>query len=261
MVLHENKNLRKSHYDFFPKNTIFNQSFFFNTFNFPMKKNHNLYNLNWQLTHFNFPNFATFTTKAEISIKTPQKEKKAFINSLITTIPKWIQYSVYSKNEISFYIFPKFLVPFLFYLKNHANTQFKMLIDITAVDYPSRTLRFQVVYNILSISYNARLKVKTCIDEVSLLSSVTTLYSSAGWWEREVWDMFGIFFSNHPDLRRILTDYGFQGHPLRKDFPLSGFVEVRYDDSEKRVITEPIEVTQEFRYFDFASPWEQIQKT
>ncbi len=186
--------------------------------------------------------------------------KNIFIQSLVNTIPKWIQYTIYNKNEITFYIFPEYIVLFLFYLKNHVNTQFKVLIDITAVDYPSRVSRFQVVYNLLSISYNARVRIKTCINEVNLLSSVTILYSSAGWWEREVWDMFGIFFSNHPDLRRILTDYGFQGHPLRKDFPLSGFVEVRYDDSEKRVITEPVEITQEFRYFDFTSPWEQIEK-
>lgn len=293
MVLHKDERLRKPHYDFSPKNKIFNQSFFFNTFFLKcasapelclgmrqsnirlihthlnkLNKSHftgnnrsfSLTGFSSKVTQQSLTNCAMFASKATLVDKVTQKEKKAFINSLMTTIPKWIQYSVLSKNEISFYISPKYLVPFLFYLKNHANTQFKMLIDITAVDYPSRTLRFQVVYNILSISYNARLKVKTCIDEVSLLSSVTTLYSSAGWWEREVWDMFGIFFSNHPDLRRILTDYGFQGHPLRKDFPLSGFVEVRYDDSEKRVITEPIEVTQEFRYFDFASPWEQIEK-
>ncbi len=186
--------------------------------------------------------------------------KNTFIQSLVNTIPKWIQYTIYNKNEITFYIFPEYIVPFLFYLKNHVNTQFKVLIDITAVDYPSRILRFTIVYNLLSISYNARIRVKTCVNEVNLVSSVTSLYFSAGWWEREVYDMFGIFFSNHPDLRRILTDYGFQGHPLRKDFPLSGFVEVRYDDSFKRVITEPVEITQEFRYFDFTSPWEQIEK-
>ena len=193
----------------------------------------------------------------------PKKQKsleKGFVESILCTTPKWIQYSVYNKNEIAFFVSPEYVKLFLFYLKNHVNTQFRMLIDVTAVDYPSRVSRFQVVYNLLSISYNARLKVKTCVDEVTLLSSVTSLYSSAGWWEREVWDMFGIFFSDHPDLRRILTDYGFHGHPLRKDFPLSGFVEVRYDDSEKRVITEPVEITQEFRYFDFTSPWEQIEK-
>lgn len=141
------------------------------------------------------------------------------------------------------------------------NTQYKVLMDVTAVDYPSRPLRFEVVYNLLSVQYNARIRIKTSINEVNPLGSSTQVYSSAGWWEREVWDMFGIFFSNHPDLRRILTDYGFQGHPLRKDFPLTGYVEVRYDDSEKRVITESLELTQEFRFFDFSSPWEQLEKT
>ena len=183
-----------------------------------------------------------------------------FIQSLCITVPKWIQYSVSNRNEMVFYIFPQFLTHFFSFLKNHVNTQFKVLIDVTAVDYPSRMFRFEIVYNLLSISYNARIRIKTCIDEITPITSITELYSSAGWWEREVWDMFGIFFSNHPDLRRILTDYGFQGHPLRKDFPLTGFVEVRYDDSEKRVINEPVEITQEFRYFDFSSPWEQIEK-
>lgn len=188
------------------------------------------------------------------------KSHKKFIQSLCIMIPKWIKYSISSKNETVFYVFPQFLIPFFSFLKNHINTQFKILIDVTAVDYPSRALRFELVYNLLSISYNARIRIKTCIDETTPVASVTQLYSSAGWWEREVWDMFGIFFSNHPDLRRILTDYGFQGHPLRKDFPLTGFIEVRYDDSEKRVINEPVEITQEFRYFDFSSPWEQIER-
>lgn len=184
-----------------------------------------------------------------------------FLFSLIKNLPAWIQYHVFSKNEAVFYIYPQYIIPFFSFLKDHINTQYKVLIDVTAVDYPSRGVRFEIVYNLLSIQYNSRIRIKTCVDEVSQLSSVTPLYSSAGWWEREVWDMFGIFFSNHPDLRRILTDYGFQGHPMRKDFPLSGYVEVRYDDSEKRVITEPVEITQEFRYFDFASPWEQFERT
>ena len=188
------------------------------------------------------------------------KKNKNFIHSLCIMLPKWIQYSISSKNQTVFYVFPQFLIPFFSFLKNHINTQFKVLIDVTAVDYPSRALRFEIVYNLLSISYNARIRIKTCINETTTVASVTELYCSAGWWEREVWDMFGIFFSNHPDLRRILTDYGFQGHPLRKDFPLTGFVEVRYDDSKKRVINQPVEITQEFRYFDFSSPWEQIEK-
>ena len=216
------------------------------------------YRENKTLSHSIFSTFPTFST---LSVnKKDNFLKNTFIPSVITATPKWVEFSVYNKNEITFYVFPEYVFPILFYLKNHINTQFKMLLDVTAVDYPSRVSRFQVVYHLLSISYNARIRIKTCVNEISALSSVTKLYSSAGWWEREVWDMFGIFFSDHPDLRRILTDYGFQGHPLRKDFPLSGFVEVRYDDSEKRVITEPVEMTQEFRYFDFASPWEQIEK-
>ena len=141
------------------------------------------------------------------------------------------------------------------------NSQYKVLMDVTAIDYPTRNLRFEVVYNLLSIEYNSRIRIKTCIDEITPVSSSTPLFSSAGWWEREVWDMFGIFFTGHPDLRRILTDYGFQGHPMRKDFPLTGYTEVRYDDSEKRVITESLELSQEFRYFDFSSPWDQIEKS
>jgi NADH dehydrogenase (ubiquinone) Fe-S protein 3 len=184
-----------------------------------------------------------------------------FAKSIIKLVPKWIQYSVFHKNEIVFYIAPPHLIPFLHFLRDHMNTQFKVLVDVTAVDYPTRTLRFEVVYNLLSIEYNSRLRVKTCIDEITPVNSCTSLYSSAGWWEREVWDMFGIFFTSHPDLRRILTDYGFEGHPLRKDFPLTGYTEVRYDDSEKRVLVESLELTQEFRYFDFSSPWEQLDKS
>jgi NADH dehydrogenase (ubiquinone) Fe-S protein 3 len=146
-------------------------------------------------------------------------------------------------------------------LKYHTNTRFQVLIDICGVDYPSRKQRFEVVYNLLSIQYNSRIRVQTSVDEITPICSAVNIFPSAGWWEREVWDMFGVYFSNHPDLRRILTDYGFEGHPLRKDFPLSGYVEVRYDDSEKRVVSEPIEMTQEFRYFDFASPWEQSSRS
>ena len=113
----------------------------------------------------------------------------------------------------------------------------------------------------LCIQYNSRIRVQTSVDEKTQICSADNIFPSAGWCEREVWDMFGVYFSNHPDLRRILTDYGFEGHPLRKDFPLSGYVEVRYDDSEKRVVSEPIEMTQEFRYFDFASPWEQSSRS
>ena len=184
----------------------------------------------------------------------------SFAISLARLLPKWIHSIELSKNEVSVEIYPEYVLPFFSFLQNHTHTQFKVLVDLTAVDYPSREKRFEVVYNLLSIQHNARIRIKTRVNELTPVESIVSLYPSGNWFERESWDMFGIFFSNHPDLRRILTDYGFQGHPLRKDFPLSGYVEVRYDDSEKRVITEPIEMTQEFRYFDFASPWELIEK-
>ncbi|WZY88437.1 hypothetical protein YC2023_045172 [Brassica napus] len=150
-----------------------------------------------------------------------------------------------------------YLFQLLCFLKLHTYTRVQVLIDICGVDHPSRKRRFEVVYNLLSTRYNSRIRVQTSADEVTRISPVVSLFPSAGRWEREVWDMFGVSFINHPDLRRISTDYGFEGHPLRKDLPLSGYVEVRYDDPEKRVVSEPIEMTQEFRYFDFASPWEQ----
>merc|ERR1712156_742263 len=131
-------------------------------------------------------------------------------------------------------------------------------MDVTAVDWPDRPYRFEIVYNFLSIQFNQRIRVKTYADEVTPIDSITPLFDSANWAEREVWDMFGVFFTNHPDLRRILTDYGFEGHPLRKDFPLSGYLECRWDDEAKRVVQEPVELAQEFRKFDLAAPWEQF---
>uniref|UniRef100_A0A385KE79 NADH dehydrogenase [ubiquinone] iron-sulfur protein 3 n=1 Tax=Leiosporoceros dussii TaxID=263836 RepID=A0A385KE79_9EMBR len=183
-------------------------------------------------------------------------DKQLFLKSLIATLPKWIHQFKTSKHENILYTNPDYLFKLLRLLKHHTNTRFQVLIDICGVDYPSRKQRFEVVYNLLSIRYNSRIRVQSSVNEITPICSVVGLFPSAGWWEREVWDMFGVYFSNHPDLRRILTDYGFEGHPLRKDFPLSGYFEVRYDDSEKRVVSEPIEMTQEFRYFDFASPWE-----
>ena len=185
---------------------------------------------------------------------------KLYIKSLISILPKWIKRAEISKNESVFYVNPEYIVPLLFFLKQHANTRFRVLVDVCAVDYPSRKQRFEVVYNLLSIQYNSRIRVQTSVDEITPVDSVVNVFSAAGWWEREVWDMFGVYFANHPDLRRILTDYGFEGHPLRKDFPLSGYLEVRYDDSEKRVVSEPLELAQEFRYFDFSSPWEQLSR-
>ena len=144
----------------------------------------------------------------------------------------------------------------LVFLRDDVNCQFKQLMDICGVDYPERPQRFEVVYNLLSLVHNNRVTVKVMLDDNSSIPSVSKVFSSADWWEREIWDLFGIFFSGHPDLRRILTDYGFDGHPLRKDFPLTGYVEVRYDDAKKRVVYEPVKLTQEYRDFDFLSPWE-----
>lgn len=141
-------------------------------------------------------------------------------------------------------------------LRNDANCLFQMLIDITAVDYPERVERFEIVYNLLSLKQNQRIRVKLTTDEAKPVPSVNDVFPAAGWYEREVWDMYGVFFSDHPDLRRMLTDYGFDGHPLRKDFPLTGYVEVRYDDEQRRVVYEPVKLRQDFRSFDFLSPWE-----
>ena len=142
------------------------------------------------------------------------------------------------------------------FLRDDANCQFKMLVDLCGVDWPERPERFEVVYNLLSLKHNQRIRAKVSTDEDTPVPSVSSVFSAAGWFEREAWDLYGILFSDHPDLRRILTDYGFQGHPLRKDFPLTGFVQVRYDEEQKRVVNEPVRLVQEFRGFDFLSPWE-----
>lgn len=142
------------------------------------------------------------------------------------------------------------------FVRDDSNCLFKILIDITAVDFPERGERFEIVYNLLSLSHNQRIRVTVSTDENTPVPSMVSLFSAAGWFEREVWDMFGVFFTDHPDLRRMLTDYGFEGHPLRKDFPLTGYVEVRYDEEQKRVVHQPVTLTQDFRNFDFMSPWE-----
>jgi NADH-quinone oxidoreductase subunit C len=145
---------------------------------------------------------------------------------------------------------------FMAFLLNDANCDFKQLVDICGADYPDRDERFEVVYNLLSLRHNFRIRVKIRTDENTPVDSITGIYSTANWFEREVWDMYGVYFDDHPDLRRILTDYGFEGHPLRKDFPLTGFVELRWDETQKRVVYEPVKLQQDFRNFDFLSPWE-----
>ena len=137
--------------------------------------------------------------------------------------------------------------------------QFKQLSDLTAVDFPEKVARFEIIYQMLSLDLNARLRIVTSIADGDVVPSAIDVFASANWAEREVWDMFGIFFSGHTDLRRLLTDYGFEGHPLRKDFPLTGYAEVRYNDTERRVVYEPVKLTQEYRDFDFLSPWEGLQ--
>ena len=144
----------------------------------------------------------------------------------------------------------------LTYLRDEPNCQFKLLVDLCGVDYPDREQRFEVVYHLLSPRQNQRVRVKVSTDEVTPVPSVTGVFASAMWYERETWDMYGVYFSDHPDLRRLLTDYGFEGHPLRKDFPQTGYVEVRYDDEQKRVIYEPVRLREDWRNFDFLSPWE-----
>ena len=151
------------------------------------------------------------------------------------------------------------LVSVLKAVRDDSELAVTQLSDLTAVDFPERPERFDVVYQMLSVNNNMRLRIITRADEGDIVPSVIGLFRSADWAEREVWDMFGIYFSGHPDMRRLLTDYGFEGHPLRKDFPLTGYVEVRYSDTERRVVYEPVHLNQEYRDFDFLSPWEGMQ--
>jgi NADH-quinone oxidoreductase subunit C len=146
------------------------------------------------------------------------------------------------------------------FLRDDPRCLFTIMIDLCGVDYPDRVERFEVVYHLLSLKLNHRIRIKVATDEETPVPSITGLYSAAGWFEREAWDLFGIYFADNPDLRRLLTDYGFEGHPLRKDFPLTGYVEVRYDEDQKRVVYEPVKLKQEFRTFDFLSPWEGMNE-
>lgn len=152
------------------------------------------------------------------------------------------------------------LVRVIKFLRDDSSCLFKSLMDVCGVDYPEQDDRFEVNYNLLSYKHNQRVRVKVRTDEDTPVPSVAAVFPSASWFERECWDMYGVFFSDHPDLRRLLTDYGFEGHPLRKDFPLTGYVEVRYDDEQKRVVYEPVKLTQAFRSFDFLSPWEGMTR-
>ena len=167
-----------------------------------------------------------------------------------------VQHSEVSLGELMLTVEPGQIVQVITFLRDDKNCQFKLLLDICGVDFPDRDTRFDVVYNLLSIKHNYRIRVKAPVAEDAGIPSVVGVFSTAGWFEREAYDMFGIFFDGNPDLRRILTDYGFEGHAFRKDFPLTGYVEVRYDEELKRVVYEPVRLVQEFRNFDFVSPWE-----
>ena len=158
--------------------------------------------------------------------------------------------------ELTMEIAPSSLVSFVEFLKADRICKFSTLVDITAVDHPARPARFDVVYHFLSMYQNHRIRLRVAARDDEMLGSIISVHPSANWFEREVFDMFGILFTGHPDLRRILTDYGFRGHPLRKDFPTTGYTEVRYDEAQKRVVYEPVKLVQEYRQFDFMSPWE-----
>ena len=162
----------------------------------------------------------------------------------------------FENDELTVILSKSILLKVLSFLKDDKVCQFKQLIDLCGVDYPNRIDRFEIVYHLLSINLNQRIRIKLSLNDDDTVPSVVSLYEAANWYEREVWDLYGVIFTDHPDLRRILTDYGFEGHPLRKDFPLSGFVQVKYDDAEKRVVNEKVNLVQDFRRFDFESPWE-----
>ncbi len=189
---------------------------------------------------------------------------KTFIVEVVELIKSLLNFCEYeisnSKNEITIMAKQKDVFSILMFLRDNPSISMESLIDLTAIDYPNQEKRFILAYNLLSVSKNLRIKVKTKISEDVPIQSVTDIYSCANWYEREVWDLFGIRFSGHPDLRRILTDYDFEGHPLRKDFPLSGFTQVRFDDELGKVIKEPVKLDQDFRQFDSLSPWEGMSK-
>lgn len=186
------------------------------------------------------------------------KLQLTYIERLIKNIPKIIKKVIIRDNEYTLLVEPENLIKILLFLRNNNNSLFLSLVDIVCIDFPSKDKRFKLIYNLLSYNFESRVRIQVIIGELEYINSVTSLFSSANWLEREVWDLFGIYFSNHPDLRRILTDYGFEGFPLRKDFPITGFVQLRYDDEKKSVLYESLEVAQGFRAFNFLSPWEQI---
>ena len=175
----------------------------------------------------------------------------------VAAVPGVLRVAV-EKGEVIAWARADAIVPIMLTLRDDPRFAFEQMMELCGVDWPERAERFEVVYNLLSVSLNQRVRVIVSTDETTPVPSIHTVWPVATWWEREAWDLFGIVFSGQPDLRRILTDYGFEGHPLRKDFPLTGYVEVRYDEDRKQVVYEPVRLTQDFRNFDFLSPWEAI---
>ncbi len=194
-----------------------------------------------------------------VSYYVPSEKKQLELQEILSFIQKECKNSLISIDltnfELSVIIKKDKLYTFIEFIKNNKVLMFKQLIDITAVDYPDRNNRFTVVYNLLSLAHNFRIRVKVEIEENQMLESIVALYPAANFLEREVWDLFGIKFTNHPDLRRILTDVGFEGHPLRKDFPVTGFMEVIYDEEQEAVVYKPVELIQAYRDFDYQNPW------
>ncbi|WP_374307795.1 NADH-quinone oxidoreductase subunit C [Methylocella sp.] len=184
------------------------------------------------------------------------EDLKQFAETLRGALRGWVEAADVAFGELTLTVRADCLVEAVAHLRDDPACLFVSFIDLTAVDYPAREKRFDVVTHLLSPKHNRRIRVKTATDERTPVPSLSGLYPAAIWFEREAYDMYGVVFSDHPDLRRLLTDYGFDGHPLRKDFPMTGYVEVRYDDEEKRVIYEPVQLTQDYRSFDFLSPWE-----
>lgn len=183
---------------------------------------------------------------------------EALLSFLQEALGDGLERAEIAKGELVIEIAAADIPKVLSFLHDNANCAFTQLIDLCGVDYPDRLKRFDIVYNLLSMSHNQRIRVIAQADEETPVPSVVDIHPVAGWFERECWDLYGVFFEGNPDLRRLLTDYGFEGHPLRKDFPLTGFVEVRYDEEQKRVVYEPVSLTQDFRSFDFVSPWEGL---
>jgi len=185
----------------------------------------------------------------------PEKLKEYLSEKLASKL----QQCIFERGEITLVTLPENLTNVLYFLRDDSACQFQQLMDVCGVDWPARDKRFDVVYHLLSLTRNQRIRVKTEAGEMESVPTATGIYKSAGWWEREVWDMYGISFSGHQDMRRILTDYGFEGFPMRKDFPLTGYYEVRYDSESKKVVYESVNLAQAYRTFDFESPWEGTQ--